>query len=246
MPSGVKNESPASDDLRAALGTLGATLVLLIAVAGAGGQAAGEDDPLPLRRVLTTPERLAQELGELKLGTLVKLPRDAFEARVRKAAAATAQAKAAARVVRAYYRAELSDESLVQGHGEWAVHNPGPGAVGLPLAPLSLALSHAAWEDGRPAIIGDLDSKGLAAWVDGTGLASLFFDWSCRGNRTPQGLTFDLRLPACPQTTMELRLPADSWPAIPPAPGCSPGPRMPARRANVCGSSSLPARRRSS
>lgn len=201
-----------------------ALVMFLIAIASANGQTSLDDDPLPLLRVIATPEQLVQELAKLKPGALVKLPRDEFEARVRKAAAANAQVRATARVVSAHYQAELSGESLVQGHGEWAVHNPGPGAASLPLAPLNLALSRAAWEDGRPAIVGDFEGKGLAAWVEATGLASLFFDWSCRGTQSPQGLTFDLHVPACPQTTIELRLPSDSWPAIPPRAGLLTGP----------------------
>jgi hypothetical protein len=200
--------------------------VLTIAVACAGAQVPRDDDPLPLLRTVVTPEQLMQELGRVKHGALVQLPRGEFEARVRKAAGGVAQGKVVARVVRAHYLAELSEQSLVQGSGEWAVVNPGPGAAApLPLAPLSVALSNAAWEDGRKAIIGDLDGKGLAAWVEGSGPpASLFFDWSCRGTPTPQGLTFDLRLPACPQTTVELRLPSDSWPAIAPRAGLLTGP----------------------
>jgi hypothetical protein len=209
-------------------------VLLVVAVGAAGGQAPRDEDPLPLLRIALTPEQLVQELDRLKQGALVKLPRADFEQRVRKAAAASVPARTTARVVRANYFAELADQGLVQGHGEWAVHNPGPAsAATLPLAPLSLALSHAAWEDGQQAIVGDFDGKGLAARVEGPGLASLFFDWSCRGTPTPQGLTFDLRLPACPQTTMELRLPADSWPAIAPRAGLLTGPHdagSPAKR----------------
>jgi hypothetical protein len=208
-------------------------VLLAIAVGSAGGQAPRDEDPLPLLRIALTPEQLVQELERFKQGALVKLPRAEFEQRVRKAAATSAPAKTAARVVRANYFAELADQGLVQGRGEWAVHNPGPASAALPLAPLSLALSHAAWEDGRPAIVGDFDGKGLAAWVEGAGLASLFFDWSCRGTQTPQGLTFNLRLPPCPQTTMELRLPVDSWPAIAPRAGLLTGPHdagSPAKR----------------
>ena len=115
--------------------------------------------------------------------------------------------------MRAHYLAELFDADLVQGRGEWEIVNPGPGAAPLPLAPLSLALSRCAWEDGSRAVVGDLSGKGQGVWVESVGSAAFFFDWSCRGAVTPQGLTFDLRLPPCPQTMLELKLPVDSWPA---------------------------------
>lgn len=200
----------------------------LALVAGAGLQAGGpeprDEDPLPLVRIAVSPEQLAQELARLKQGALIRLPRAEFEARVRQASQALLAPKAVARVVRAHYLAELSDQNLTLGRGEWAVQNPGEAAAILPLAPLSLALSNCAWEDGRDAVVGDLDGKGMAAWVEEPGIASMFFDWSCRGTATPKGLTFDLRLPASPQTTLELKLPADSWPTLPARSGLLTGP----------------------
>jgi hypothetical protein len=194
--------------------TLWALAVLAAGVADAGGQAPGDGDPLPLLRITLTPDQLAQEVARLKPGALVKLPREEFEARVRKAAAAQNATKVVARLVRAHYVAELADQDLVQGRGEWGVVNPGPGGAVLPLTPLTLALSNSAWEDGSKGIVGELDGKALGAWVPDPGVRALFFDWSCRGTVTPQGVSFDLRLPPSPQTTLELKLPADRWPAI--------------------------------
>jgi hypothetical protein len=203
-----------------------------MAATWAGGQPP-LDDPLPLLRIALPPERLAQELARLKQGALVMLPRDEFETRVRKAAASNGVAIPGARLARAHYAAELSDRNLVQGRGTWTVLNPGSNPAPLSLSPLSLAISNANWEDGSRAVIGDIDGKGPTAWVDKAGTALLLFDWSCRGSATPQGLTFDVRVPPCPQTTMELKLPADSWPTIPPRAGLLTGPHdagTPAKR----------------
>ena len=72
-------------------------------VAYGGGPAPQGEDPLPLARIAVAPDQLAQ----LKQGTLVKLPREEFEAQVRRAARAGAAQKTVARVVRAHYLAEL-------------------------------------------------------------------------------------------------------------------------------------------
>jgi hypothetical protein len=202
----------------------GALLVVALGVTGAVGQPNPDEDPLPLLRIELTPEQLVQELARVKQGTLVKLPRADFEARVRKAAAAAGTTSQTARLVRAHYVAELSDHNLVQGRGEWAVVNPGSGPSSLSLSPLSLALSNSAWEDGTKAVVGDFDGKGLRAWVPSSAPLSLFFDWACRGTVTAQGVSFDLRLPSSPQTTLELKLPADCWPAIPTKSGLLTGP----------------------
>jgi hypothetical protein len=175
-------------------------------------------------RIELSPQQLAKELARPGQGALVKLPRDDFEKRVRSARQAAAAQTAVARIVRAHYMGELSERDLTLGRGEWVVSNPGPGAALLPLSPLALALDRCAWESGRDAVLGDLDSKGLAAWVKEPGIESLFFDWTCRGTPTPQGLAFDLRLPASPQTTLELKLPADMWPSLSPKAGLVTGP----------------------
>src|SRR5947209_3322946 len=73
-------------------GLAGSLMVLLVA-ACAGGQAPRDDDPLPVLRVIIPPEQVVQELARLKQGALVKLSRDEFETRVRKAAAAGARMK---------------------------------------------------------------------------------------------------------------------------------------------------------
>jgi hypothetical protein len=215
---------PARSRWLAILLALGCLAVLAGAVVQAGGPATPGDEPLPLLRIAVSPEQLTKELARFKQGDWIRLPRDDFEARVRRGAQAVAARKTVARVVRAHYLAELADQDLTLGHGEWVVDNPGDGAAPLPLTSLSLALSHCAWEDGRAAVVGDLDGKGLAVHVDEPGLASLFFDWSCRGSVTPQGLKFDIRLPPCPQTTLELKLPADAWPALPAKSGLLTGP----------------------
>ena len=202
-----------------------ASVIALGGVAvSATGQAAGDEEPLPLLRIALTREQLAHELAKQKQGTLIKLPREEFEARVRKAAKAIAAARPTARIARAQYVAELSDQDLTQGRGEWVVLKPCAAPALLPLTPMSLALGHTTWENGGDAIVADFENLGFGVWVEDKGPASLFFDWSCRGTPTPQGLTFDLRLPDCAQTSMELKLPADTWPAIPAKSGLLTGP----------------------
>src|SRR5438067_4918484 len=150
------------------------------------------DDPLPLRRVVLPPERVAAELERAGRGALVPLPRDRFEELVRRAAAGVAR-QPPPRLVEARYRATLADQALVGG-ADWKVHHLGPAPGLLSLEPLQLALRRAVWPDNRPADLGDLDPRaaapGLELLVERPGGRSLTLDWSARGLPEPGRLRF--------------------------------------------------------
>jgi hypothetical protein len=137
----------------------------------------------------------------------MQLPREEFEARVRRAALAGEALKNPPRLLEARYRATLVDTALV-GTSQWTVLNPTAAAGILPLAPLNLALRGARLDHAN-AILGTLDGKTLGLLVEQPGQHRLFLDWSSRGDPAPDGLHFELRLPACALTTLELDLPAD-------------------------------------
>jgi hypothetical protein len=166
-------------------------------------------DPLPIRRVLLPADRLAAELERARRGVLVQLPRDDFEARVRKAAQAGDPLKNPPRLVEARYRATLTEAALT-GTAEWKLTNPSGELALLSLQPLTLAVRQARWPDSKDAVLGDLNgSKELQLLVEAPGEQSLFLDWSARGNPIPGGLRFSLDVPACAVASLEIDLPAD-------------------------------------
>jgi hypothetical protein len=169
-------------------------------------------DPLPLKRVWLTPDRLEAEMDRAKQGVLVKLPRDAFEELVRKAALAEASRKNPPRLIESHYHAELADNALV-GSCQWKlVYNvAGPGL--LPLTPLNLALRQPRFENSD-ALIADFDGQTPSLLVETAGDHSASAEWSARAESRPEGLQFDLRFPSCPVAVMELDLPVDKIPAV--------------------------------
>src|SRR4051812_35446570 len=99
-------------------------------------------DPLPLRRVVVPPGRIAAELERARQGVLIQQPRAEFEATVREAALAVQRGKTPPRLVESHYQARLHGTSLV-GHADWKILNPS-GATGiLPIPNLNLALRRA-------------------------------------------------------------------------------------------------------
>jgi hypothetical protein len=183
-------------------------LLIVTLVAALTHAADGDDADLPsLRRVLISGDRLGAELERVKQGVLVQMPRSEFEAKWERASRAVAAQQSPPRLVEARYGAVLSDTSL-QGTGQWRVRSPGsvPGILGL--QPLNLALEKARLGNGE-AILGDLDGKSPGLLVEQAGEQTAFFDWSLRGIPSPDGIRFDVRVPACALATLELRLPAD-------------------------------------
>ena len=153
------------------------------------------------------PDRLAQELDRAKQGVLVKLPRDEFEELVRRAAQAEAARKEPPRLVEAHYHAELADGALV-GSCQWKVVHTAAAPGLLPLSPLNLALREPRFENGD-ALIADFDGREPSLLVETPGDHSASVGWSARAEARPEGLQFDLRLPASPAAVLELDLPAD-------------------------------------
>jgi hypothetical protein len=165
-------------------------------------------DPLPLRRVLIGPERVATELERAQKGILALLPRAEFEAKVQEAALAVELAGNPPRLLKTIYTAQLVDQSLTGG-AEWSVLHTAPGPGLLPLIDLNLALGKRFQVDGANATSGELDGKTPSLWIDKPGAASVYFDWSRQGVVAQDGLHFDLEVPACANAHLELTLPAD-------------------------------------
>jgi hypothetical protein len=168
------------------------------------------DDPVPLQRVVIPAEQIPGELRRVQLGTLVQMERVAFEDLLRQAERVRQARQTPPRWVEARYRATLTDAGLV-GSAEWLIHNPTTVPGLLPLDPLQLALRRARWPDNRPALLGNLDpgQPALELWVDKPGPQALALEWSAAALPEPGGQRFDLRVPACPITTLELDVPAD-------------------------------------
>src|SRR6266436_3833499 len=93
--------------------------------AALGELPADTQDPLPLRRLLIAPERVAAEMKRVEQGILVQMTHDDFETQVRRASLAGEALKRPPRLVEARYRARLVDTALV-GSGQWKVMNPAP------------------------------------------------------------------------------------------------------------------------
>ena len=150
-------------------------------------------DPIPLKRVWLTPDRLPQEMDRAKQGVLVELPRDVFEQLVRQAALAEASRKNPPRLIESHYHAELVDGALV-GSCQWKiVHSVAvPGL--LPLTPLNLALHQPRYENGD-ALVADFDGYSPSLLVETAGDHSASAEWSARAESRPEGLQFDLRFP---------------------------------------------------
>jgi len=170
------------------------------------------DDPFPIRRVRGSDSRLPDLLKELEAGPVVRLPRSEFEARVRTAGRAVFVAKQAARVVSATYTAELDGTDLV-GTAEIGILNASGVTGFVPLDPLRLAVRSAKWADGAPALVTvPLGEPAPAVWADRDGRQLLRLGWSVAGTTEPGERRFDLRVPACATSSLELVLPADQVP----------------------------------
>src|SRR5439155_10329010 len=150
------------------------------AVASAVKAAASIDAPWPIARVRVSEAQLGAALKAFDAGTLVRLPRTEFEARLRNATLAAADARAVPRLIEAKYRARLVAGNL-SGDAEWTIHNPRPHAAALPLDPLRIAVHSPVWADGSGAVIGAFGPgfpAGPALWVPGGGRQTLKLKWS--------------------------------------------------------------------
>ncbi|MBI3409741.1 MAG: hypothetical protein HY040_15480 [Planctomycetes bacterium] len=161
-----------------------------------------------MRRIVIPAARLQAEVERARPGVLVQLARPEFEAMVQRAAGAREALKNPPRLVKASYSADLERHAIVGG-GQWTVLHAGPGPGVVPLGGLNLALSKVKSAGGSAAVLGDLNPSGPGLLVEKSGEQSFFFDWSLRGAVVPNGLKFDIQVPASPVSVLELKLPAD-------------------------------------
>jgi hypothetical protein len=182
---------------------------LSVALALFGEQEIPAEDPLPLKRVVIPSARLAAELERAKQGIWVQLPRVEFEERVRKAAHNVSSVKNPPRLARSRYAAGFQGGSLVNGRGHWTIINPGTARSVLPLPDLNLAMARIRVGEAGDVVLGDLDGKSPGLYLEKPGTQSVFFDWSLRGQPSPAGLQFEMRVPPCPAALLELNVPAD-------------------------------------
>src|SRR5713226_4439304 len=69
-------------------------------------------ESIPIQRVQLTPDRVDGEMDRVKNNSLVRMPREEFEAVVRAAEHATAAERNPPKLVRASYSASLSGDGL--------------------------------------------------------------------------------------------------------------------------------------
>lgn len=190
------------------------------------------EDPFPIRRLRASESQLPEVLKQLDAGPLIRLPRAEFEARVRTASRAVAEARVVPRITGAEFRATLIDEELV-GTATLQVVNPSRQPRLLPLEPLRVAVRRATWDKDREAILGvPAGGTGAGVWVDRPGSQTLRFDWTATGTTEPGERRFELHLPTTPTATLDLELPADRVPTASPEvllTGPFPLPGQPAR-----------------
>ncbi len=174
-------------------------------------QTGGTDSPLPIQRILITPERAAKELEKVQSGSLIRLPRQEFEDRVARVLQTQKTRQQKPHLTRAHYSAEFVDRSFSDGSGKWTIRHTGTAASILGVDPLNLALAKLRWEQGGDAVMAELAGKSLGLLVSPTAGATFLFDWSARGAVTQEGIAFSLTVPPCPHCTFDLTLPIDSW-----------------------------------
>src|SRR5262249_11950052 len=79
---------------------------------------------------------------------------------------------------------------------------------------LNLALRQPRYEN-RDALVAAFDGKVLGLLLEQAGEHSVALDWTARGDPGPDGLHFDLRVPPCAVSSLELNLPADRAVTVP-------------------------------
>lgn len=190
----------------------GAGLMALMLVAAAlSAQNADDDDALSIQRVILPPARLAKELDKVRQGALVLVPLEEFEAGVERGRKAMKGRARKPRLSRTHYSAELIDQALAQGSGQWTIQHAGVGDAILPIEPLNLALGRMRWENGSDAVLAEFEPRTLGLLVAPAGTSTCLFDWSARGTATNEELLFNLLVPPCPLVTFELKIPAEYW-----------------------------------
>ena len=171
---------------------------------------AESSDHLAIRTVVIPPERVPVELAKAKQKQLIQIPRQEFEAHVRRAAGAEESAQKPVRLEAATYRADLMD-STMSGTASWTIRNPTQSAGILTVEPFNLAIRDTKL-DNSEAVLAELKGHSLGLFVEQPGTHQLTMNWTARGEVGPEGLRFDFRVPACALTTFEFDLPANCKP----------------------------------
>jgi hypothetical protein len=167
-------------------------------------------DPFPILRIPITEERLTEATKDL--GTMVRLPRDEFEQRVRAAGRMATLQREPPRIAEMRFTATPSGTNLA-GEAEWTIQNKHGGPALLLLDPFRLAIDSPKWEDGSEAILGAFPS-GSGILVP-PGRHRLKFNWSAAATGTGNDPQFELRVPPCSAISLDLELPPGRTPTQP-------------------------------
>jgi hypothetical protein len=169
-------------------------------------------DPFPIRRIFLPSNRTPDGIG-----SLVRLPRDEFERKVRTASEVVRNPP---QIAAAHYTATFTD-GVLAGTAEWTIRNPGGKRGLLALDPHRLALTRPRAADGNPVRFirsssGD-DTPRTFAWLDGATArdgARLVADWSLRASGDSGEPRFEFRVPPAGIAFLTLTLPTGVEPRV--------------------------------
>jgi hypothetical protein len=170
------------------------------------------DPTLGIRQVLIPPERVPQELESAKQKRLIQIPRREFEIYLQAALRAEQARQAPARLLSTSYRAVLTESDL-RGTALWTVSNPTAIPSALTVEPLNLALQDPQLNKA-PAVMGELKGRSLQLLVERQGTQLFQTGWTARGEKGPDGVRFDIGIPACNLSSFELDLPSNCKPVL--------------------------------
>jgi hypothetical protein len=202
-------------------GLLVLPLLLLLAVFAVRAEQDSSEEPKfrePVK-VVVPADRLADLLREVQQGTLVKMPLSEYEDRLRRLREGRSSGP---RLVETVFKARLHEDAgrrgqaYLSGSASWTILNPVSPSV-LKLTPLTLALQKTRFEN-RDALVGDFVGEQPGLLLDQTGKQTVLFDFTARGDHTPEGINFDWQVPAAPLAQLELNLPLGRSPSV--AAGC--------------------------
>ena len=196
--------------------------LMVVALIGCENTSAGEmpvaadkDGALRIRMV----EIPQEEMRNVPVGDLTYLPvkRTKFEQLIQEISeGATRPAGTLVRIDRAIYFAQLGNDQLVNGIGQWDINQGAKYPVTLSLDNIQLPLRRPRWDGAdknRIVKLGLSPNGGLAALIDRTG--TLLFDWTLAGQReTGNVIRFDLQLAPCPANELILELPRGLLPMV--------------------------------
>jgi hypothetical protein len=166
-------------------------------------------DPFPIRRIFLAESQVEAAVKEHGLGSVVRMPRAEFEARVRR----KAEERDMPRLVEAKWTAALDGGDLV-GDADWTFANPRSTPAFVSLEPLRIAILAATWADGSAAILGAIGEADTPMLRVPAGRSVLKVKWSAAGGGTDADRQFDLRLLPCSTATLALDLPPDRTPTL--------------------------------